>query len=412
MIYRCHTSLPVAGGIASVTDIWKSEARPYMFALQLMLSVGGIATPVIIRPFLAHRTKVKHIVPTAENDTQTNISLAAATPSTVYHLNDSKQLNDSTVAEVVTLCSDQLERPYLENSTFDEINCDHNVSRGVNISLHKDLEIIGETKIHYAFIILAVIGVIASFTVLAFIIADFRHRNKRNKQTDRTNVKDIDHTKYVISAKIKCILLAIVSFQCYLIAALSSKVYALMPSYFVLQFSWSTSSASLALSVFWIGKAFARFVGVFLSIRFKQSVLIPCFCSTYIISAAGLAVAGWFQVNDLAWVSIVTLGIGLSILFPTLFTLTEENISHVSGRIASLYLVFFVVGGMVDPLYTGYLMDKASPMWFTYLIFFQSVIFLSMFVLVRLLLCNCGQNKVNSIEIETEIEPMNDVTKV
>ena len=395
-----------------MTDIWKSEARPYMFSLQLMLSVGGIATPVIIRPFLAHRTKVKHIVTTAENDTKTNISLVAATPSTVYHLNDSKQLNDSKVTEAVTLCSDELERPYFENRTFEKATCDHNMSHGVNNSLHKGLEIIGETKIQYAFIILAIIGVIASFTVLAFIIADYRHRNKRNKQTDRTNVKDIDHTKYVISAKIKCILLAIVSFQCYLIAALSSKVYALLPSYFVLQFSWSTSSASLALSVFWIGKAFARFVGVFLSVRFKQSVLIPCFCSTYIISAAGLAVAGWFQVSDLAWVSIVTLGIGLSILFPTLFTLTEENISHVSGRIASLYLVFFVVGGMVDPLYTGYLMDKASPMWFTYLIFFQSVIFLSMFVLVKLLLCNCGQKKVNSIEIETEIEPMNEVTKV
>ena len=54
--FKSHSLFRIAyisGGIASIADLWKTEAQPYMHALQFMISLGGIVTPFIIQPFLA-----------------------------------------------------------------------------------------------------------------------------------------------------------------------------------------------------------------------------------------------------------------------------------------------------------------------------------------------------------------------
>ena len=367
-----------------------------------MLSVGGIVTPFIIAPFLANRIK-KHT--TSVND------LAIMLNKTTVSSNAS-QINDTNmthinISDVFSICFDKGKETNISYS-FDTVFCD-NITEVQGGKRVEEGTLIGKTNIQYAFIILAVIGVTASGTVLAFLIADFKARNRNRKTAASNEIKNTGYRKYSISERLKYILLIIVAIQCYLIAAMSSKVYALLPSFFILQFTWTTPMASVAMSVFWIGKAAARLAGIFLSAQFKQSVLIPCFSLTYIISSAGLIISGLYQISELAWISTASLGIGLSILFPSLFAITEENISHVSGRIASFYLVFFVVGGVFDPLYTGYLMDKGSPMWFTYLIFAQSIIFLILFITVKLLLRAYGEWK--TAEAEIEIEPMSEEGK-
>ena len=62
------------------------------------------------------------------------------------------------------------------------------------------------------------------------------------------------------------------------------------------------------------------------------------------------------------------------------------------------------LGGMIDPLYTGYLMDDVSPMWFGYLLILESSLFLFLFIIVTVLLWKFGKRQETGIEIE--IEPM------
>ena len=179
----------------------------------------------------------------------------------------------------------------------------------------------------------------------------------------------------------------------------------------MIQFEWTTSEASVATSGFWIGKAIARFAGIFLSARMKQSLMISIFSMIYILSAVSLTAAAIYRINILAWIVTATMGVGLSVLRSCLFTMTEEKITHVSGKVASLYLVFFVLGGILDPLYTGYLMDNGSAMWFTYLLFIESSLFLALFVVIKILLKFGDQQKVGlEMEIKSPTERIDDNT--
>ena len=376
------------GGIASIADIWRAEARPYMHALQCMISIGGIIAPFIIEPFLSRRPN--------QVDIKTSSNISSETPRS--HTNISK-LSDVSIS-------------YSEDFRV-SIEQEHNSTAvpKCNVSTTNSFESIlaeaafnGETHIQYAFIIFAVTGVLASISVLVFVILDCRNRNNSVKMSGKIENETLNRTKYMFSDQMKIILLGITSIQSYLSAALGLKVYALLPSFFVIQFEWTTSEASVATSGFWIGKAVARFAGIFLSSRMKQSLMIPLFSITYIVSAIALTVAAIYSLNTLAWVVTATMGVGLSVLRSCLFTMTEEKITHVSGKVASLYLVFFVLGGVLDPLYTGYLMDDNSAMWFTYLLVLESSLFFVLFIIVKLLL-KFGQKQ--QIGLEIEIKPMN-----
>ena len=331
-----------------------------------MLSIGGIITPFIIEPFLAR----------GKNQVYINTSYNTSLDETRIDLNISSEDFGLLAAQ-----GNSTTRPEWNSNT-------------------------SETQIQYAFIIFAVTGVVASISVFVFLLLDCKIRNNQSsvKISDKKGKEILNRTKYIFSDKMKILLLGIIAIQSYLSAALGLKVYALLPSFFVIQFEWTTSEAAVATSGFWIGKAAAKFACIFLSSRMKQSLMIPLFSITYILSAVSLTVAAIYKVNTLAWVVTTTMGVGVSILRTCLFTMTEEKITHVSGKVASLYLVLFVLGGILDPLYTGYLMDDISAMWFTYLLVFESSLFLVLFVVVKLLL-KFGHKQ--GIGLEAEIKPVN-----
>ena len=363
-----------------------------MHALQFTISLGGIVTPFIIEPFLAQ----PNILPA-----NTSNHRAGSTNNSRYiFLNDnltSVKSNEEELFQNNRKSSFQSEVDVLTyTSPYSNETMDFNGSSKIT-----NLE---ETRIQYAFIIFAVVGVTSSIALLVFVVTDYRTKKIKHKVNGKEGTANLNRTQLSLPSYIKYILLAIIAMQSYLSAALGLKVYAFLPTFFVIQFKWTTSKASVATSGFWIGKAVSRLAGVFLSTKIKQSVLIPCFTIIYIASAICLTASAINQINALAWVVTVTMGIGLSILRSSLFTITEEKITHVSGKVASLYLVLFVLGGMIDPIYTGYLMNDISPMWFTYLLVIESILFLVLFVIVKVLLWYFGNKLETGIEIE--IEPM------
>ena len=408
-------------GIASVTAIWHVESRPYIHALQVMLSTGGVIAPIIIEPFLAPRNRDHRTLHNTTDDFFTNISSYNAINESVFLSNISDAFNKSNLVTKVTNFKTSesvnttdydlyqninpclLQLPYLGSSYSNwTLLCNQETASVENKTVESFVVDIGETRIHYAFIIFALFGILASVTVFLFIIIDCQykeveHISKSNKENVITK-----RIKYSLPNKLQHLLLSIVTVKFYLVSAMCFKCYAFLPSFYVLQFDWSTSLATLAMSVFWIGRTVAGVVGIFLAAQFKQSVLIPCFSLIYIMSTVCLIISGFNNYTELAWTSTGLLGIGLSILFPSLFALTEENIRHVTGRIASLYMFSLMTGSMLDPLYTSFLMDNVSPMWFVYLLFIQSVLFLLLFILVKTLLWRYSQRQDTGQETGTE----------
>ena len=164
-------------------------------------------------------------------------------------------------------------------SDFDNHAQDLNISSGMRAFV--------ETKIHYAFIIFAIVGIAASVAVFVFVATDYRNKQNKHKDNHTDHHTDFNRRKISVTDNMKYILIAIIAIQSYLSAALGLKMYAFLPSFFVIQFSWTSSTASVATSGFWIGKAIARSAGVILSTKIKQSILVPCFTLIYIASSIG-----------------------------------------------------------------------------------------------------------------------------
>ena len=402
-----------SAGIAAVTYLWHAEARPFIHSLQVMLSTGGILTPLVIEPFLAPRMKRSEMgynqsllfssdnyndsflqlgddLNTIENDRMVNYSSKLHT----YYLHRNATYNRD-IPLVRTNNSSFIENTLEANGTLLP-------SRDYESTI-----VVGRTRIQYAFIIFAAIGILAAVCLLTFIVSDCMSNDlKKVEKTSLSNAekKHSKRLKYALPKKIKLILLGILTVQFYLVAAMCFKCYAFMPTFFILQFDWSVTLASLAMSLFWIGRTIMGIVGIYLVTRFKQSLLVAGFSSIYLVSSLCLSVSSMFHLNELAWVSTTLLGVGLAILFPSLFVLTEEHITHVTGRLGSVFMCSFVTGGMLDPLYTGYLMDRVSSMWFVYLLVLQSFAFILMFVVVKVVIWKYGQRQKTGMEIE--IEPM------
>ena len=396
-----------------MTEIWHAEARPYIHSLQVMLSAGGILTPLVIEPFLAPRTKL-----TAKADNQSSFVSSASHNESFLQLS-----NDINIIENVNYVNYSSVLPsYRLHGNGVYI---HEIpSARTNVSVSKEdvyetnesvlpnrdnvtTTIVSKTRIQYAFIIFAAIGILAAITLLMFIISDWMDHSLQRFNKSCVSNAETNHSKrlkYILPNGIKIILLGILTVQFYLVAAMCFKCYAFMPTFYILQFDWSVTLASLAMSLFWIGRTIVGVVGICLVTRFKQSLLVACFSAIYFISSLCLTISGMFHLNELAWVSTTLLGVGFSILFPSLFALTEENITHVTGRLGSVFMASFVTGGMLDPLYTGYLMDRVTPMWFVYLLLLQSFAFLLLFVVVKVVIRKYGERQNTGLEIE--IEPM------
>ena len=401
-----------------MTQLWHAEARPFIHSLQVMLSTGGILTPLVIEPFLAPR--MKHI----ENDYNQSILFSSDSynkyndsflqlGNDLDSIESSKMLNYSSALPTyyfhgnATYVNDiPLSRTNVSslNEKFFETNGTLLPSRD-----NESIIVIGRTRVQYAFIIFAAIGILAAVCLLFFIVSDCMNNDLKKVEKSSLSNAEKKHSKrlkYMLPKKIKMILLGILTAQFYLVAAMCFKCYAFMPSFFILQFHWSVTLASLAMSLFWIGRTIVGIIGIYLVTRFKQSLLIAGFSSIYFAASVCLTVSSIFHLNELAWVSTTLLGVGFAILFPSLFALTEENITHVTGQLGSVFMGSLVTGGMLDPLYTGYLMDRVSPMWFVYLLVLQSFAFLLLFVVLKVVIWQYGQRQ--NTGMESEIEPMKD----
>ena len=108
----------------------------------------------------------------------------------------------------------------------------------------------GETKIHYAFITFAIVGIPASVAVFVFVATDFKNKQNKHKDNHKDHHTDFNRRKISVTDNMKYILIANIAIQSNLSAALGLKGYAFRPSFFVIQFSWTSSTAFVATSGF------------------------------------------------------------------------------------------------------------------------------------------------------------------
>lgn len=369
-----------AGGNADIVYIWDTESGPYMQALHFCFSVGGMIAPFIAEPFLAKTIIAESGSNGSASENNSSDTYGILTSDfTDMRLNDT----DATLAKNGSILVDSQMQ---SNGTTDKT------------------EVYGETSVHYSYLITAAVVFI---TVIPFSVMYYMQPTEKPKPERLKDKKQTTHFS-TLSLPKKALILSILSLLIIIYCGTDDTYAGFLMTFAITQLKWSKSQGSFATSLHWICFGLARLGCIFLVRFVKTSKLIVIFATLLVISFTGLFISTIYDIKPLIWIFIGCPGISMSLIFPAMFTWTNENVVNVSGKISAMFLMSASTGVMLFPILFGYAMEQFSPIWFVYLLLGQSVTWLVLFS-STLILVNCllKQNPEN-IEIHVpEEEPLN-----
>lgn len=152
-----------------------------------------------------------------------------------------------------------------------------------------------------------------------------------------------------------------------------------LTTFVIKELNWTNSQGSYITSGHWALFATGRFLGIFLVRFFSPAKMIFTYNTMMLISLLGFLLTSLHGVVFGVWAFTLLTGFSMSVVFPTVFMWTEQRFLRVTGKIASIFLVAASVGFMVNPIFLGTLMETFSPMWFSYLLFGETVLLMSLY---------------------------------
>ncbi|XP_070200477.1 uncharacterized protein [Littorina saxatilis] len=141
---------------------------------------------------------------------------------------------------------------------------------------------------------------------------------------------------------------------------------------------WSRPQGATLAALFWGSIAVGRGLGIFIARCFKP----PCMLVTdlvFMVSGAVILAVGLKATPVMLWVGTVTLGFGMSSIFPTAVS-WADCYYPLTGRAAAVFITGSGFGEMVIPVVTGYLFERFDSMWLMYMVLCLSVLVTVVFI--------------------------------
>lgn len=356
---------------ADVTVVWRHKAGPYMQAVHGIFSVGAIISPFVSEPFLARKIYAED----KRNVSTSNSSLSffgISTPTIENH---------EALSETIPALSRPVTPGYsiIEAST-DMFNSTSDVSSRTLETLTFSY---GETFIYIPYFSATFVCLLAASLYLIVYCLFGNVYNLRAERVD-SSVKIVSHREYFLSKTMKIVFTVLLALTLTFYVMSERSFIGFLMTFVITELQWSKASGSSGSAAFWIAFAAGRLSGIIIVKCFNLSAVIFVFFLIITFGASLFWIAVIYNMNVLVWISIATVGYGMSVIFASIFLWLSENIRRLTGKMASILFIFFSSGAMVFPILVGYLMDKVSKMWFIYLqlILFSAMCTLFIFVLV------------------------------
>lgn len=311
-----------------------------MQSIHLGFAVGGLLSPLIVKPFLSPTHRVPINLTTVSPVTSNSSIIDTSTISTI---------NSSTVSSFVLETTE-----VMPNSSLPE------------------LPTISETRVHYAYII---ISMITFFTAIPFgfnLLKSGKFRKVRNIKKQEKEVS------LPLKETIFPLLLMLLVYMTY--CGMEDGVSVYLTTFTVKYLNWTKQDGSLATFVFWMCFAFGRFLGIFMLKIFSANhmllmdLMLLAICNFILLWSKFLPI--------LVWIFYGVSGLAMASVYATGFTWTETHLFKVTARICSAILVFSSVGTSLNPLFLGYMMEKYNAGWYLYIIFGESIVCLTLFLIL------------------------------
>ena len=268
-------------------------------------------------------------------------------------------------------------------------------------------EVYGDTSVHYAFMISAVLiftatlGYIFLYCKMSHVHAKLAKLQKAAKDSKSTSGEDQEPD--YMPTRLKGVLLVLLASLMMSYCVMEDGFASFLMTFSLSYLKWDKETGAVITTVFWALFVLGRFSGIFLVSRFKQKTLLTTYLILITLSILGFLLAAVYMVIPLLWVFTGMLGFSMSVVFPCIFGWTSENIMQITGKISAMFLVSAGLGAMLYPLLVGYLMEFHSPMWFVFMLMITMVLTLTIYGTIRLLARICIYRKSHDKHLGKEM---------
>ncbi|XP_046554204.1 sodium-dependent glucose transporter 1B-like [Haliotis rubra] len=327
-----------SGMNVEIVEEWGDKGKPFMQALHFSFSLGATLSPFVLEPFLSEEL---------EETTWITANYTFTPTSTIY--------NTSTMAMTGTPAPRT------------------------------------KSNIHYGFLIVAIPSGIFSF---AFLIKYSHERNKgtsniRRKDTQK-GIKDHEEEeeegpmrkKRTLPRHLLIITLALFALFYFFLDEVEDTSPSFLALFVVKQMNWTKKYGGRLSSAFWGSYTAGRGVGIILISFVTHTQFFTICCVVLCMSQLGLLLSATYGFGTGIWISIVGIGLAISVVFPASLTWTEKELVQLSGKLMGVIYVALSLGGLANPQIIGVTMALYSPMWYSYILFAESILFSITFLIL------------------------------
>ena len=339
---------------------WASKAGPYLQMTHFLQASGGILSPQVTKPFMIQTTETFVAYNTTESST-----------------------NFTTLAQDNEISPNITAMPVLNGTTS---------AYGI-VNIHR------ETNVQYAYLISGLLAITSAVTFLGLFITN---RNRDKQEEEEHGESEDDHG---LPPKIQTLAVVLLCAVSTLATGFVDHFPSFLATFGMLQLDWSQDTGSSMTSLNFATYAVGNLVGVFLLKCIKSRTLIYMSYTSTLLSVLLFFVSVRWDIGPLQWIAVGVLGFTMSPILPTLFTWTQEAVAPVSGTIASAFLFSGSIGGMVNPIILGNLMESSTPMWFIYMNASFAIMCVTLYSIVVVIVWKFGKekDKRKPFEYETQI---------
>lgn len=353
----------LSGSCADVARLWGLLGIRVLQVLQLAYITGGAVSPVVSMIFLVDGSREDGGIDRNEEALSWN-----------YSVDDVRQAHSNSHEPIEQL----LRRPLSEN-----------------VTVRNSLTSLGTHRVHYAYVISALLCLVAAAPFLVSYIT----REKQRPTTHRPREQEMT-PEQSRSRPLQTVILTLTGIYFFLVSAVEETVHQFLFLYLVQEVGWSSHRAVLATSLYWLSMGVVRLLDLFLpQALLKILLVLATSCSACALGGLHASVVMGSEAG--VWSCVVLVGVSNSFIFPGSFSWLDSAVLRVSGCVALVIMLAGSVAGMVNPLVLGPLLQEYTYAWFVYLL--TSEVTLSLPVLLVMYRI-ASISPVNRLQQGTQIE--------
>jgi len=367
-----------------VSSVWGRDAGPYMQALYLAYTVGGIVSPFATRPFMPEEEVVAALAHDEELGVDGSYVVVERKHDSVFI--DSAFNSSSYTTHAVNGSSD------------------YTVIYNTTQTLTPEVSDIQEASlIQYAFLTTSILLVLTSVPYLAMCISgrfltgapredlevvvtvDSQMNEKQALTEQETDNKLFnegsrwEHT--VLHGKKKIFLLMCVAGINFTYNATEDSFGDFIISFCLEYLQWSNTQSVILLSLYWFASCIGGVAGIFLVGFLGATRLLVVSHIAWLLTFILASVGSVYRVDVLLWIAMPASGFFMVQIIPAVFTWTAQNVCPITGKVSSLFLICTGVGIALNPTLIGVLVEKFSYVALMYVLTAEAALSVVLFMI-------------------------------